>query len=59
MNLMSDARAPTLAVQAQDAAAQHLQLKGPLTAAQLARIVEFEQQVYAAQVSSHCCRQPD
>ena len=52
MNLMSDARAPTLAVQAQDAAEQHLQLKGRLTAAQLAGIVSFEQQVYVAQVSS-------
>jgi hypothetical protein len=52
MNLMSDARAPTLAVQAQDAAKQHLQVSGPLSPAQLARIVEFEQQVYAAQVTS-------
>ena len=52
MNLMSDARAPTLAMQAQDAAKQHLQITGTLTAAQLARIVEFEQQVYAAQVTS-------
>ena len=52
MNLMSDARAPTLAVQAQDAAEQHLQLTGRLTAAQLAGIVQFEQQVYVAQVSS-------
>jgi hypothetical protein len=52
MNLMSDARAPTLAVQAQDAAEQHLQLKGTLTAAQLAGILQFEQQVYVAQVSS-------
>ena len=52
MNLMSDARAPTLALQAQDAAEQHLQLKGRLTPAQLAGIVDFEQQVYAAQVSS-------
>ena len=52
MNLMSDARAPTLAVQAQDAAEQHLQLKGKLTPAQLAGIVQFEGQVYVAQVSS-------
>jgi hypothetical protein len=52
MNLMSDARVPTLAVQAQDAAEQHLQLTGRLTAAQLAGIVQFEQQVYVAQVSS-------
>lgn len=52
MNLMSDARVPTLAVQAQDAATQHLQLKGTLSPAQLAGIVQFEQQVYVAQVSS-------
>ena len=52
MNLMADARVPTLALQAQDAARQHLQMAGSLTAAQLARIVEFEQQVYVAQVTS-------
>jgi hypothetical protein len=52
MNLMSDARAPTLAVQAEDAARQHLQVQGPLTASQIARIVEYEGQVYVAQVSS-------
>src|SRR5688572_7594971 len=52
MNLMADARASTLAVQAQDAAEHHLQLNGRLTAAQLARIVQFEEQVYAAQVST-------
>ena len=52
MNLMADARVPTLATQAQDAARQHLQVAGSLTPAQLARIVEFEQQVYAAQVTS-------
>jgi hypothetical protein len=52
MNLMSDARVPTLALQAEDAAKQHLQVKGALTASQIARIVEFEGQVYVAQVSS-------
>ena len=52
MNLMADARVPTLAVQAADAAAQHLEVTGPLTASQIARIVEFEGQVYVAQVSS-------
>src|SRR4029453_11072240 len=52
MNLMSDARAPTLAVQAEDAATSHLQIAGSLSAAQLARIVEFERQVYVAQVAS-------
>jgi hypothetical protein len=52
MNLMADARAPTLAVQAADAAANHLQIASPLTAAQVARIVDFERQVYTAQVRS-------
>ena len=52
MNLMSDARAPTLALQAADAAANHLQIAAPLTAAQVARIVEFERQVYTAQARS-------
>ena len=52
MNLMSDARAPTLAVQADDAGRTHLQMQDGLTPAQVARIVEFEGQVYVAQVSS-------
>jgi len=52
MNLMADARVPTLSAQAADAATQHLQARGPLTPSQLARIVEFESQVYVAQVSS-------
>jgi hypothetical protein len=52
MNLMSDARAPTLAVQAEDAAKNHLQIAGALSAAQIARIVEFERQVYVAQIAS-------
>jgi hypothetical protein len=52
MNLMADARVPTLAMQAQDAAKQHLQAASPLSPAQLARIVEFERQVYAAQATS-------
>ena len=51
MNLMSDARAATLAVQAQDAARTHLQMADPLSAAQIARITEFERQVYIAQVA--------
>ena len=50
MNLMSDARAPTLALQADDAAKNHLQI-AKLSAAQIARIVEFERQVYIAQVT--------
>ena len=51
-NLMSDARAATLAIQAEDAAAQHLQLQRRLSPAQLTRIVDFERQVYVAQVTS-------
>src|SRR4029434_6366707 len=52
MNLMSDARVPTLALQADDAAKNHLQVAGSPSAAQIARIVEFERQVYVAQVAS-------
>ena len=52
MNLMADARVPTLALQAADAASQHLQIAGGLTADQSARIVAFERQVYTAQVAS-------
>jgi hypothetical protein len=51
MNLMSDARAATLALQAQDAARNHLQIAGTLSTAQIARITEFERQVYIAQVA--------
>ena len=53
MNLMADARAATLVVQAEDAAEKHLQVAGRLTPAQIARIVDFEGQVYVAQVSTH------
>lgn len=49
MNIMSDARTPTLKIQAQEAARDHLQVKAPLTGAQLDAIVSFESQVYAAQ----------
>jgi hypothetical protein len=51
MNLMSDARAPSLAAQAQDAALNHLQVRTPLSDEQVARIVEFQKQVYSAQVT--------
>jgi hypothetical protein len=51
MNLMSDARAATLTLQAQDAAKNHLQIAGPLSAAQIERITGFERQVYIAQVA--------
>lgn len=49
MNMMADARATTLRVQAQDAARNHLQLPGGFSAADLERVVAFEEQVYAAQ----------
>ena len=49
LHLMSDARAPSLAAQAADAAATHLERREPLTAEQLAGIVGFESQVYVAQ----------
>ena len=52
MNLMSDARAATLGLQAEDAARSHLQIAGKLSADQVARITEFERQVYIAQVTS-------
>jgi hypothetical protein len=49
MNMMADARAPTLKVQAQDAARGHLQLPRGLSPDALERIVAFEAQIYAAQ----------
>jgi hypothetical protein len=52
MNLMADARTPTLATQAVDAAQHHLEITAPLSAAQIARIAAFEGQVYVAQVTS-------
>jgi hypothetical protein len=49
MNIMSDAREPSLKMQARDASRDHLQVSQPLTDPQLLSIVEFESQVYAAQ----------
>ena len=49
MQILSDARAPTLKMQALDAAATHLQMSTPPTADQVARIVAFEMQVYSGQ----------
>lgn len=49
MNIMADARAPTLKLQAIDAAMGHLQTAGPPSAAQLKRIVDFENSIYMAQ----------
>lgn len=50
MNIMADARQPTLKTQAVDAASVHLQIAGKLSAEQLTQIVAFESQVYAAQI---------
>ncbi len=50
MNLMSDARQPTLKTQAVEAAITHLQFDGKLDDARLNRIVEFERQLYVGQV---------
>ena len=49
MNIMSDARDPTLKMQAAEAARDHLQVAGPLSDGQLRQIVAFESQIYAAQ----------
>ena len=49
MNIMSDARDPTLKMQAAEAARDHLQVRTPLTDVQLRQIVAFESQIYAAQ----------
>jgi hypothetical protein len=50
MNLMSDARQPTLKTQAIEAAIAHLQFDGRMDDARLNRIVEFERQIYVGQV---------
>ena len=49
MNLMADARAATLQLQAIDAALTHLQAKAAPTAGQLRRILDFENKIYLAQ----------
>jgi hypothetical protein len=49
MNIMSDAREPSLKTQARDASVDHLQVTRPLAEQQLQSIVNFESQVYAAQ----------
>ena len=51
MNMMADARVSTLKTQAVSAAQTHLQMAGAFDAAKLQRIVDFESQVYSAQVS--------
>ena len=49
MNLMADARYPTLKVQARDAALTHLEFKGRVSDKQMAQITDFEARIYAAQ----------
>jgi hypothetical protein len=53
MNMMADAREPSLRSQARSAAAGHLQVKNPLTDAELNQIIAFESQIYAAQSYLH------
>jgi hypothetical protein len=50
MNMMADAREPTLKTQAVSAALGHLQTEGPPSEGQLAEIIDFETQIYAAQI---------
>ncbi len=50
MNMLADAREPTLKTQAISAALEHLQTDGPPSEAQLNEIIDFESQVYAAQL---------
>lgn len=50
-NLMADGRAGTLNSQMRDAAETHLQFLQRMDAAQMARIVDFEMRVFAAQQS--------
>jgi len=51
MNILADARQPTLKTQAIEAAITHLQFNGRLDDERLARIVDFEKQAYTAQIS--------
>jgi hypothetical protein len=50
MNMMADARQPTLKTQAVEAAITHLQFDGVLNPAQLRQIAAFEDHIYSAQV---------
>ncbi len=50
MNMMADARAGTLAIQAESAYHDHQAGTGHLSQEQLNRIIAFESQIYAAQV---------
>lgn len=51
MNIMADAREPTVKTQAQSAARNHLEYVGELTPEVLQQIKDFEMQLYAAQDS--------
>ncbi len=53
MNMMADAREPTLTTQAVSAALTHLEMPNPPAANVLERIVGFESQIYAAQELGH------
>jgi len=53
MNMMADARHPTLKTQAVEAAITHLQFNGVLNAEQLTKIQDFENQIYSAQTRSN------
>jgi hypothetical protein len=52
MNMMADAREPTLQTQAESAARTHLELGRPLTADELDQIETFELQLYGSQIES-------
>ena len=49
MNMMADAREPTLRTQAVSAAVTHLEYRGQPSRSDLDRIIAFESQIYAAQ----------
>ena len=51
MNILSDARQPTLETQAIEAAVTHLQFNGKVPDDQLKRIVDLESHLYTAQVN--------
>jgi hypothetical protein len=51
MNMMADAREPTLKTQAISAALIHLETRGAPADADVRQILDFEQQIYAAQIT--------
>jgi hypothetical protein len=53
MNMMADAREPTLRTQAVSAALTHLEIAAPPAASVLDRLLAFETAIYAAQSSDH------